>query len=75
MAQQNFINEHMPKNAIEVSIIPGDIQNIPMPKIGGANTQMPTHGELRVVVFDMVRKVYLSNFVIVAANPVDTKKD
>jgi hypothetical protein len=75
MSQQNFINEHMPKNAIEVSIVPGDIQNIPMPKFGGAVSAMPTHGELRVVIFDMVRKNYLSNFVVVAATPIDTKKD
>jgi hypothetical protein len=63
----------MPKNAIEVTIAPGDIQNIPMPKLGGANLQMPTHAELRVVVFDTIRKVYLSNFVIVAAKPIDLK--
>jgi hypothetical protein len=65
----------MPKNAIEVSIVPGDIKNIPMPKFGGANKQMPSHCELRVVIFDMIRKVYLSNFVVVAASPIDAKKD
>jgi len=75
MSQQNFVNEHMPKNCIEVTIAPGDLQNIPMPKLGGANLQMPTHAELRVMIFDMVRKVYLSNFVSVAATPIDTKKD
>jgi len=64
----------MPKNAIEVQIVPGDLKDIPMPKLGGANKQMPTHAELRVVIFDYSRKVFLSNFVIVAANPIDVKK-
>ena len=75
MLPQNFINENMPKNCIEVSIVPGEIQNVPMPKFGGANKTMPTHGEVRAVVFDMVRKVYLSNFIIVAATPIDSKKE
>lgn len=63
--EKSFIAKNQPKNCIE-ALISGEILNVPMPN-PLVNDPKKLHGEIRVVVFDMVHKVYLSNFLIINA--------
>jgi hypothetical protein len=54
-----------------VTIDKENLKGISLPK--QTSGQPITHCELRVALFDMNKKIYLSNFVIVGAKPVQDK--
>ena len=68
MNSKNFQMHYKPENCVEIKFT-GEAQNIPLLKdlYRGLDLVGLPHCEVRVCLFDMIRKVYMSNFYIMGA--------